>query len=323
MKKLSRAIVIFSIMLFTFLSITACSAAKKSDDEASYNSPSDSGYITDYDLAEKNGESKNINKAGASYPSQSIDYQRKVIRNAYLDIMVDDAVAFYRDIVSYGVSLGGYENNYTVDSRGDYTVINAQFKIAPEELQNFINYVSEKGTVVNNSLSSDDITESYYDVATRLETKRKSLEQYYTLLAKAKTIDEIVYVQRIIDEITEDIESLEGRLNMWNVQTEMATVTMYITQIVDNVIPKKEIRWDTISFDDMGYLIKSGFYSVTNFFVSLLQWLVIIIVGYSPVWILLTIVGFVLFRIYKKAKKAKIVVEQELPKDVIIDKPNQ
>ena len=50
---------------------------------------------------------------------------------------------------------------------------------------------------------------------------------------------------------------------------------------------RREINWNTLSFDDMGYLIKRGFFSVTNAIVSLLQWLVVILVGYSPLWIIL------------------------------------
>ena len=308
MKKLERIIILFFVVLFTVLAFTGCSVSKSNSpkDESGYkdggdyyNKPSGSDY-------DKNGASseKNTDIAKDSY-------ERKVIRNAFLDVRTKDAVGLYKEIVKYCTSIGGYENNYSIDSRDDYVVINVQFKVTPEKLQDFVNFVSEKGTVVSNTLKSDDITDSYYDTVTRLETKRRSLEQYYTLLAKAKTIEEIVYVQKIIDGITEDIEAMEGRLNVWNSQTEMATVTIYITQIFDPVIPKKEIHWNTISWDDMGYLIKEGFYTVSNVFISLIQWLVIILIGYSPLWIVLAVVGFVLVKVLNKKAKKPLVKKEE------------
>jgi protein-S-isoprenylcysteine O-methyltransferase Ste14 len=83
----------------------------------------------------------------------------------------------------------------------------------------------------------------------------------------------------------------------------MATVSLYIRQENDPIQIRKEISWNTLSLDDMGYLIKRGFYSVTNTFVSILQWLVVILVGYSPLWIILAIGVFLWFMLRKRKKE--------------------
>ncbi|MCL1848072.1 MAG: hypothetical protein FWF83_00090 [Clostridiales bacterium] len=64
----------------------------------------------------------------------------------------------------------------------------------------------------------------------------------------------------------------------------MATVSLFIRQDNDPIQIRQEIRWNTLSFNDMGYLIKRSFYSVTNTVISLLQWLAVILIGYSPLW---------------------------------------
>ena len=230
----------------------------------------------------------------------AVPADRKVIRNASLEIMAKDAASLYRDIVNFGVEIGGYEYSYSMANYESYSAIRAVFKIPPESLGMFVTFVGEKGNITNSTMGSEDITENYFDAKTRLETKRRSLEQYYQLLKNASGVEEIVYVQRIIDSITEDIESLEGRLNVWNSQVNMATVTLNIHQENDPIQIRKEISWNTLSVDDMGYLIKRGFFSVTNTMVSILQWIVVLIVGYSPLWVLLAVGVFLWFVVRKR-----------------------
>jgi hypothetical protein len=226
--------------------------------------------------------------------------ERKVIRNAMLEIASDDAKGFYGKVVNTGNGLGGYEYSYNINHYDTYTVIVALFKIPPEKLSSFIKYIEENSDVFYSSMNADDITESYYDSRTRLESKRKSLEQYYTLLKSAKTIEDIVYIQKIIDGITEEIEALEGRLRVWDSQSEMATVSLNITQYDEPIEPKKEIVWDALSLEDMGYLMKSGLYSGANAIYSLVQWVIIIVVGYALYWIPLLVLVVFLRKLNRK-----------------------
>jgi archaellum component FlaC len=220
--------------------------------------------------------------------------------------MTQDASILYKNIVDFGTGIGGYEHNYSISNYESYSVIHAEFKVPPEKLSIFVNFIGESGDVINSSMNSEDITENYYDATIRLDTEIKSLERYYDLLSKAVGSDEIVKIQRIIDGITEEIEALEGRLKVWNSQVSMATVSLYIRQNNDPIQIRKEINWNTLSFDDMGYLIKRGFFSITNTFISILQWLIVIIIGYSPLWIIIAICAL-LFVIWKKKKNAKKV----------------
>jgi len=244
--------------------------------------------------------------ANAVKREDAIPADRKIIRNASLEIMAEDASALYKSIVNYGAGLGGYEHSYSITNYETYSVINAEFKIPPENLGAFVNFIGESGDIINNSMTSQDITENYFDAGIRLDTKRRSLERYYQLLTSARGVEEIVYIQVIIDQITEDIESLEGRLRVWDSQINMSTVSLYIRQNNDPLQIRKEISWNTLSSDDMGYLIKQGFFSVTNTIVSVLQWIVVIFIGWSPLWILLAAGAFLWIMIRKKRKANNI-----------------
>ena len=180
---------------------------------------------------------------------------QKIIRNASLDVTARDASILYKNIVDFGESIGGYECSYPIQNHKTYSVINAEFKVPPEKLIGFAGFIGENGNVVSISVSIYDITEDYFDTSTRLETKRGSLDQYYQLLSSASNVEEIVYIQRIIDGITEDIESLEGRLKVWDNWLNMATVNLRIRQDNDPIQIKKEINWDTLSTSDILWII--------------------------------------------------------------------
>ena len=253
----------------------------------------------------------------------TISADRRIIRNASLDIRTPDAASLYRSIVDYGTALDGYEHSYSMSTHETFVVIRAEFKVPPENLSFFIQFIGESGNVTHSSMSSEDITEAFFDAQTRLGTMRRTLERYYELLAAASGIEEIVHVQRIIDEITLEIESLEGRLNVWNSMTNMATVNLVIRQDNDPLQIRREINWNTLSFGDMGYLIRHGFISVTNVMASALQWLAIILIGYSPLWILLA-AGIFLRRVLKKRNNAQkaLVSEEQGPEEPGLEKPS-
>jgi len=306
MKKKRKTIVLL-LLLITALTFSACggggggSSAPQAESDAYMYDSYDSEYTT-FGVIEN--ESLGYMAGGtartAQTERQAVLEDRKIIRNATLEIIAEDAAGLYRDIVNYGVGVGGYEHSYSISNYEMFSVINASFKVPPDKLGSFLDFVGESGNVVYSSLSSDDITDSYYDAETRLNTKRRSLDQYYVLLSNASGVEEIAYIQRIIDGITEDIESLEGRLKVWSSQVNMATVDMYIRQENDPLQIRKEISWNTLSSDDMGYLIKQGFFTITNTITSAMQWLIVILVGYSPLWIIMAVGAYLWFRRKKR-----------------------
>ena len=235
----------------------------------------------------------------------SAEHERKVIRDAHMTIESDNAVELFANLSAFNRSLGGYEFSNQTQHFDTFTSVEAVLKVPPEKLDEFMNYAGESGKIVRSGTTSDDVTDSYYDMQTRVETKRRTLESYYTLLEKAETSTEIITIQRTIDSIIEDIEAFEGRLRVMDSLVDMATVKLYISQKNDPVLEeRREIDWNALTLDDMGYFIRNGFVSVVLFIVSIFQWAVIALVVASPVWILPVIVIIVLLRRRRKNRKA-------------------
>jgi hypothetical protein len=230
--------------------------------------------------------------------------QRKVIKNAQLDLEVKDVLASYSQLLDYATQNGGYEISRVQQKSSGYITVDAQIKIAPDQLDAFLSFAGTLGDVINTQITTSDITDDYYDTKTRLETMEKTLETYYAFLQKAANIDESLDVQSRIDQLTVEIESLKGKLALWDSLLAESTITIRLRQVEDPVKIKKQINWSTLSFSDMGYLMKSGLTSVLNFLVNALQWLAIALVVTAPLWIVALVIIILVRRANKKRKRA-------------------
>jgi hypothetical protein len=277
------------ILVLVAAVLIGCSAAKQVADY-------ESGYATTT-MANNKG-------AAAEDLSGEPEVERKIIRNAALDLEAKDVKVAYEAILTYAVASGGYETKRVMQRSNGYISIDAQIKIKPEHLDALIEYAAAQGEVINTNISIEDITESYYDVMIRLESMEKSLDRYYDFLKQAKTIDEILSVQSHINQMTVEIESLKGRLKVWNSLLAESVLTLRLRQIDDPIQLKKEINWSALSFADMGYLIKAGLTSVINVLVGLGQWLLIIVIAAAPIWLIALIIILLLRRRAKKRRQA-------------------
>ena len=233
------------------------------------------------------------------------DMEKKIIRNAQVELLAKDVEQTYASILVSAKEMGGSEFSAELSQRGDYKYMNAQIKIPAGKLDEFLEVIKGGGDVISYSAFSDNITDRYNDAQIRLTTKKASLEQYYKLLKDAKNLDEVLKLQREIDSLTEDIEALEGRINMWNKQVAESTVTLLIQQKDDPDAVNKDIKWDALSFSDMGWIIANGFVGVLQFLYTVLIWILIALAVLSPLWVPAAILVIILCIMLKKKKKKR------------------
>ena len=301
-----RGLVVW-LALFLAVLISACSASYADTDSPTASSAH--GNLSG-DKSFFSGQSALEYSDGTDTTNLQLS-ERVIIWNASMDIEAKDASELHGKLAERVAELGGYEFGNDIQHHQMYSVVKATFKVPPSQLQPFLAYAAEEGKVINRSLTSDDVTESYYDAQLRLESTRKTLEQYYKFMETAENLDEVLRLQRRIDEITTEIEAFEGRLRMWDVLSDMATVSVYIRQQNDPVKIEREINWSALSADDMGWLIKRGFVSVTSGIMTALQWIAVVVLVTSPLWIPGLIIFIVIWRRRKKRKAEPQNTEQD------------
>jgi len=249
--------------------------------------------------------------ADGSTPSAQ-SAERKIIRDANITMEVEDVQQSYDDILAVIKGYNGYESGMNMGTDYNGTpAITATLKIPADKLDSFMDYIKEQGNIKNSSISSSDITDQYYDSQTRLTNLEKTLDKYYEFLANAKTVDEQLKVTNYINDLTTQIEQLKGSLQRWDSQVNYSTVTLYLYRPYEAPKAERVIKWSSLSLNDMGWLISSGFVKVCNGIFSVVQWILIAVITALPVIIPVGIVLFFAIRHRKKKKKQKLSQKQE------------
>lgn len=308
-----------SMVIMALMTSCAASGGSKSSEDYIGN------YAEDYTVArnddsfdEESAELAENTQAASDSKSgdnTSADYEDKIIRTADLTIESTDAQKCYDTLAAFAKQNGGREISVSKSSdtygNYDYININAELKISPDKLSDFLELAEKTDKVTSSEVSTNDVTQEYYDIKLRLETKKEALNQYYKLLKEAKNIEETLEVQRYITDLIAEIESMEGMLRYYDAKVDLSTIHLSITQQDKlHVGAEDDFEWDSLSFSDFLTLVKNGFLSVVNFLWSLLLWLIIIIIAVSPILLIAGIVFFII-RSYRKKHPKKLKVNKQ------------
>lgn len=164
---------------------------------------------------------------GAALAPPSLD--AKIVRTASIAIEVprrgfEDA---WGDAQAVATSTGGYIVGATRSGAGDsgrsgtitMRVPTGRFEAALERLRGI-----DDADVGRLDVSSQDVTQEYVDVKSRLRHDRAVEGRLLALLADAEGVSEVLAVQARLDSVQEQIEVARGRLNYLDKLTAMSTI---------------------------------------------------------------------------------------------------
>lgn len=314
---------LFAIALIVILTALTCACGAMTNEmepRSAYDAPAEDvgyGYVdeegyADYDDDESPTAAKATSSSTLNGSAAPPEIQKKIIKNAEVRMQSMDVKKTYAEILDFAQKNSGYQFSQSTRSNEEYTSIEAQIKIAPDKLDAFLEFIGECGDVTNCDVSASDITAEYFDTEIRLKAKRESLEVHYEILRNTTKTKEILDIQATIDAIIADIESMEGRLRYWNSQVDESTVTLSISQKDDpDAVEIPEIKWNALKFSDMGKITRNGLVAVVNTIYSVLQWLLMVLVILSPIWVPVgALIFWLVWRSRNKRKKLNAAVNQ-------------
>ena len=191
----------------------------------------------------------------------------------------------------------GYYSKEVIDhdSYSDYYELNAS--LPAENLEKFMNEVENSiKTLQNKTISKEDVTTSYIDQETRLNTKKKYLQKYQDLLAKAKSVEDITTIQEKIEELEEEIESSGREFEYLQHSINYSSIYIKLFRHNDNEYQANKKPPFFSRFPDS---IKHGL----NSLVDLLFWLI-------SIWhiiLIIVVIYLILKRIIKNRRMKKQV----------------
>ncbi len=222
--------------------------------------------------------------------------ERKLIRTGRIDTEVE-SLADTREMLNGWIKK---YNGYISDSSKNGKTLHATARIPSRYFDQAMNDALGFGKLRSKNVSSEDVTDQYYDIATRLDTKKVMLERLEAYLKEAKDVKDMIELESKINDVTSEIESMQGRLN------RLAALVDYSTINISATLPPmqtergftlpdtKNAFWDFIS-------------NTLSFFVGLFFVVLYVIIFGIPIVLVLSLLYWICFgkigilrRLFKK-----------------------
>jgi len=227
----------------------------------------------------------------ATGESSGTEIDRKIVKNGYMTLEVNDIAAAITGVAAMAEDLNGYvvSSNKSGDKDATYGQItirvpSGSFDIAFDRLRHLA------VNVPNESTTSQDVTEQYTDLQAQLRNYEATEAQYLELLKKADKVEDMLAVQRELSNVRGQIEQVKGRIQYIERTSDMALITVDLQKVK----PIGGTAWSVLE------TLKSaarGLVSFGKVLADIVIWLAI----FSPVWIIILVVVLYFTR-WRKAK---------------------
>ena len=214
--------------------------------------------------------------AGAS---NSEPQNRKVIVEATVHLAVASLMSLENDIPRLTKEYEGYLAEASIDrTQGMHLTGRWIARVPVAHFEAFIKVVSELGVVEKFDQQTQDVTEEFIDLKTRIENEKQLESRIVDLLKKTpEEIKEVIEVERELARVRGEIEKMEGRLKFLANRTEFTTVTIIALERQKYVPPRAPTLANQISdawWTSLRMLRECATAAVITF-VFLVPWLVI------------------------------------------------
>jgi hypothetical protein len=91
------------------------------------------------------------------------------------------------------------------------------------------------GTVQNQDIASQDVTQQYIDLQAQFNSAQLEKQSLQAILDKAQTISDEIAIQEQLTQVESQIESLQGQINYIQNRVNMATINVTLNGPTQNV----------------------------------------------------------------------------------------
>lgn len=229
---------------------------------------------------------------GAANDSTAED-EKKIVRNAWLTLKTerfDEAVsALCEQIEQAG---GVVESRDISGAKNASRSANLTLRVPSDMLDGVLSGAGEWGEVTREQTSAVDMTSTYTDNASRLESARAKKRQLDALYEKAENMEDIITLTDAIFDVQEEIEWLEGQNRRIDNQASMATLYVSVSEKSSAVSAKQPF------FTRLGRQLADGWENFGEFVSNAVLGLT-----YALPWVAAAAAGAVMVRAAIRKKK--------------------
>jgi hypothetical protein len=215
-----------------------------------------------------------VGESGAS------DIDRKIVKNGYMTLEVNDITAALTGVAAIAKELNGYVVSSNKQGVQDATYGQISIRVPSDRFDEAFDKLRKLAVnVPSESTNSQDVTEQYTDLQAQLRNLEATEAQYLELLKKAEKVEDMLAVQRELSNVRGQIEQIKGRILYIERTSDMALIDVNLQKVK----PIGGTAWSALE------TLKSaarGLVSFGKVLASILIWVAI----FSPVWIIILLV---------------------------------
>lgn len=155
--------------------------------------------------------------------------ERRVVKRAELTLDVRDAAEASAQIASRAEALGGYVSGSSVwRNQEGRTEARVTVRVPAGLFACLLEEIEKMGTLMSRQVSSTDVSEEYVDLEARISNLKVQETRLLEIASRAGTVEDLLKVEKEIERVRGEIDSLTGRLNLLKNQTDYATISVYL-----------------------------------------------------------------------------------------------
>ncbi|MFI0899638.1 DUF4349 domain-containing protein [Streptomyces sp. NPDC020983] len=250
----------------------ASAPAAGNQEGGSRSSGSGTGAVQDEGSGAKAAPS--AGSSGSRAPHPSVSY---LVRTASLSVRTPHVADALRQAKSFVADAGGYSGDEDTATGTDGGVSSTvQLRVPSAAYDGLLDRLSGLGSLLSRKVSVQDVTGKVVDVQSRVKSQKASVERVRALMQQATDLDDVVSLESELSTREADLESLEAQQASLQDQTNLATVTLTLSEPPAPAVHKKaeKARHDGF-WTSVGHALRDGW---DAFFVALRGVLVVLAV---------------------------------------------
>jgi Domain of unknown function (DUF4349) len=206
------------------------------------NAVTDNSIHLEASKSEVPNSSAENNEETASSPMESqVPDDRKIIRTGDIAFETVDAKKTRKKLDSLIAVHQGYVSNENITNYEFKNECVISIKVPSQLFSALVNDISTlAGKLDRKNIQYDDVTSEFIDIQARAKAKKVLENRYLELLAKANKISEMLEIERKLNNVRTDIESMEGRMKWLSNQAALSTLSVTYHELVSDYSKAKK-----------------------------------------------------------------------------------
>jgi len=242
--------------------------------------------------------------------SNATDVEQMIIKNGDLVIVVEDPPASVRRISEMAEAMGGFvvSSNVTQMALEEGIQVPHAYmtiRVPAERLTEAMDRIKQESDQLPRSenVNSQDVTDEYTDLASRLRNLEAAEEQLMAIMDDATRTEDVLAVYNELVRVREEIEVIKGQMQYYEQSAALSAISVEL--IADEADQPLQIGgWQP------GGVVKEAFELLVRTLQGLVDFAIWLVVYILPVLLCLAIPVVILIlviRRWRKSRKAKAV----------------